>query len=462
MLLRGTANTLRRAIEAVAVSDKGLSEEERIHYAAWKRQYVYKVGRSAALLGSIVLFFSLIPIYFLTPEPMRSIQLTTHGSVVLIMATWKLQEKIRWFDIRVGFVVIELLFAAGYSRMIDASFAQVPVDFISVAFGSILFIAIAIFCLTLYPYFNASIILMALVFYGLGLQAWGPDPYGKTSDWAAISGGCMVFAVVMFYARVYRQRAEALSEVAARTLLIQKERRRVESVEQELVVASEIQDSFAPSSSTFNGAGLNVFFYQAKHAVLGGDWSAIRTLPSGELAILVADATGKGVQAALVIQALQALWAIELAKPSFDPLEWIQSVNRTLITLGRRKDHTMTLGLVLVSAGQLTYYSAGHVPVFVACKEDDTAAPGVRVVHARGNLLGMEEDLRLTPVRVDLEEIHAESILLGTDGVFDKGGRTPKRDVTELLDGLSKDGVKALDACEAVDDKLLVWIRRAA
>jgi hypothetical protein len=378
------------------------------------------------------------------------------------MATWRLQEKARWFDIRLGFVLVELIFAAGYSRMIDASFAQVPVDFISVAFGSILFIAIAIFCLTLYPYFNASIIPVALVFYGLGLQAWGPDPYGKTPDWAAISGGCMVFAVVMYYARIYRQRAEALSEVAARTLLIQKERRRVESVEKELVVASEIQDSFAPSSSNFNGAGLNVGFYQSKHAVLGGDWSAIRVLPSGELAILVADATGKGVQAALVIQALQALWAMELAKPGFDPSEWIQSVNRTLITLGRRKDHTMTLGLVIVSAGQLIYYSAGHIPVFVACKDNDATGPSVRVVHARGNLLGMEEDLRLTPVRIDLDEIHAESILLGTDGVFDKGGRTSKRAVAELIDGLSKDGVKALDACEAVDDKLLVWIRRAA
>ena len=74
--------------------------------------------------------------------------------------------------------------------------------------------------------------------------------------------------------------------------------------------------------------------------------------------------------------ALQSLWADALDLPEFAARPWIERVNRTLIRLGANKLHSATLGLAVISADDITYWSAGHVP---------TAAPGLKVnAFARG------------------------------------------------------------------------------
>ena len=85
----------------------------------------------------------------------------------------------------------------------------------------------------------------------------------------------------------------------------------------------------------------------------------------GRWAIAVADVTGKGVPAAMVVQSLQCLWAQTFSEQSFDPKAWINVVNRTLFTLGSKQPHTLTLGLMMLDEGKLAYYCAGHLPLYL-------------------------------------------------------------------------------------------------
>ena len=65
------------------------------------------------------------------------------------------------------------------------------------------------------------------------------------------------------------------------------------ALNRDLALAQEIQDSLAPLSSTLTAGRYHASFYQQKFAALGGDWMGARTLATGELVVVVADATGK-------------------------------------------------------------------------------------------------------------------------------------------------------------------------
>jgi hypothetical protein len=231
-------------------------------------------------------------------------------------------------------------------------------------------------------------------------------------------------------------------------------------LEKELELAREVQESFVPNKIAKHGEHYSSVFFEKKHGILGGDWMAFRTLESGETISVLVDATGKGVAAALVIHAIQSLWADSLNKDVFHPRDWILDVNRTLFQLGRRSAHSVSMGVVIISGDMLTYYSAGHVPLYLIREED-----GVNVVTtlaSRGSILGISENILLYPKSIDLISNSVRSILSGTDGVFVQGTRTSPRHVLKLVRDLETKGEGALNMDGVKDDKLLLWMQRVA
>src|SRR5688500_16637108 len=97
--------------------------------------------------------------------------------------------------------------------------------------------------------------------------------------------------------------------------------------------------------------------FQKKFGPLGGDWLAVRRLKDGSLAAIVGDATGKGVQASLVVHAVQSLWASALVEPEFEPARWLRHLNQVLLTMGRSQLQTVTVGLLIINERRITYWS---------------------------------------------------------------------------------------------------------
>lgn len=298
---------------------------------------------------------------------------------------------------------------------------------------------------------GASAVVMVLA------SAWIWAPSNMLAKNLPIAAWAFFAAMLFQFAQSVRAVHEALREHDARDKLAKAERARVE---RDLELAREIQDSLSPPE-TIRRDNVIAYCFQKKHSQVGGDWAAMRLGDRGEFYAVVADAAGKGVQAALVIHAVQSLWAETLGRRNFEPSEWIGRVNHALCQLGEKQPHMVTMGIIRIENGLCTYWSAGHLPLFVVLR-----SPGqedqVRVVLGYGNPLGLREDLTVEPATTDITGKANISLLLGSDGVFDKGTLYRSKDIINMRDGLKLRGNAMLEDCPAEDDKTLVWIDKPA
>ncbi len=225
----------------------------------------------------------------------------------------------------------------------------------------------------------------------------------------------------------------------------------------DLDLANQIQDSLAPPETREFLGKFIIRCLQLKHDALGGDWMAVRDGEVGEVFLAVGDATVKGVQAALVVHAVQSLWAERLADPRFDPVNFLNCVNSTLFVLGKRQPHTLTLGILRMHRDELTYWSAGHVPVVIFQGGKTTR------LSASGGMLGLYETLQLNVVSRKLEGTAPDlAILLASDGVLNGSKSMTARSVKQVLDGLALSGAPHLETLTEPDDKTLILVQRAA
>lgn len=225
-------------------------------------------------------------------------------------------------------------------------------------------------------------------------------------------------------------------------------------LERDLELAKEIQDSLSsPEQSLALTPTIKIQCFQKKHQKVAGDWLALRQ-DGATATIVLADATGKGMQAALVVHAIQSLWAQSLEQSTFSPRDWLQMVNATLFRLGKKQAHSATIGLLQVGAQGIEYWSAGHVPVFLL--EGGTK---VRSLSARGGVIGLSADLVLESSRLDFKEAVTRDIILGTDGVFANGSRTRPSEVIQIAQALSENAKSYIDQHGADDDRTIVHIR---
>lgn len=229
----------------------------------------------------------------------------------------------------------------------------------------------------------------------------------------------------------------------------EKERRR--KIELDLELAKEIQDSMSPPPPQTKFGEYVLSCYQIKHSQVAGDWMAVRPNGKDELLVVIADVTGKGIQAALVVHAIQSLWAEALGNPVIDPAEWIHKVNRTLFTLGEQKPHSATLGLLRIKNGSIEYFCMGHPPLFIV----ETESQKVHSIMSKGSILGISKECLADSRIFSLENIGDFHVLLGTDGVFDKGSRTKPREVKTFLEAILTDGKDSLIDRDDSDDRTL-------
>src|SRR5215211_2475066 len=111
---------------------------------------------------------------------------------------------------------------------------------------------------------------------------------------------------------------------------LEQERIERERIEQELRVARSIQQATLPKEvPTLEGWQISPFYQPARE--VGGDFYDFHLLSEGRLGLVVGDATGKGVPAALVMcTTCGMLQSAARALASFSPGEVLAQVNGTL------------------------------------------------------------------------------------------------------------------------------------
>src|SRR5829696_633396 len=134
-----------------------------------------------------------------------------------------------------------------------------------------------------------------------------------------------------------------------------------ERVEQELQVARSIQQASLPKEvPSLEGWQIAPFYRPARQ--VGGDFYDFHPLSEGRLGLVVGDATGKGVPAALVMSTtLGMLRAVSQALDSSSPGELLEQVNEALVpSIPTNMFVTCFYAILDPKIGSLTYANAGH------------------------------------------------------------------------------------------------------
>jgi serine phosphatase RsbU (regulator of sigma subunit) len=194
-------------------------------------------------------------------------------------------------------------------------------------------------------------------------------------------------------------------------MLVQEIRER-ELLEQELEVARSIQQASLPREvPTLEGWQIAPYYQPARE--VGGDFYDFHLLSEGRLGVVVGDATGKGVPAALVMSTTCGM--LQLATRAFgspSPGEVLGQVNETLLARIPSKTFVTCFYAILEpESGHLIYANAGHdLPYLHRNGEAEE-------LRARGMPLGIMSGMSYEEGEVSLAE--GDCVLFYSDGLVE-------------------------------------------
>ena len=205
-------------------------------------------------------------------------------------------------------------------------------------------------------------------------------------------------------------------------------------LERQLKTATIIQSLFWPKISTLKGGG-HVWAVSVPAGYVGGDVYDVIPLPDGSLVAYVADISGKGVPAALLMAALSTTIRSEIQmKTEIDRL--LASVNDSMHRLMADQRYFATAVLIRYwpSSGKFQYALAGHLlPLRIV----DGSASDLPL--SGGMPLGIQKGTQYQKAEIVLGV--GQSVLLFTDGLVEaerEDGRQFTRD--RLVDYLKTSG----------------------
>ena len=194
--------------------------------------------------------------------------------------------------------------------------------------------------------------------------------------------------------------------------LVQEIRER-ELVEQELELARSIQQASLPKEvPTLEGWQIAPFYQPARE--VGGDFYDFFKLDDDRVGVVVGDATGKGVPAALVVSATSSmLRAVARVLGSSSPGEVLSQVNETLSArIPQNMFVTCFYAILDPKSATLSYANAGHDLPYLRRSDGD-----VEELRARGMPLGLMPGMGYEEGEISLAEGHC--VLFYSDGLVE-------------------------------------------
>jgi sigma-B regulation protein RsbU (phosphoserine phosphatase) len=137
-----------------------------------------------------------------------------------------------------------------------------------------------------------------------------------------------------------------------------------ERLEREAELAADIQRRLLPDSVP-DLHGFEIAGWNRPARLVGGDYYNFFPLREGRMAFLVADVTGKGMPAALMVSTLHSALLLLIERQPLDA-DLIAGLNHHIWeSTAPNKFITLFLGVVEPLTGRLHYVSAGHTPTLL-------------------------------------------------------------------------------------------------
>jgi sigma-B regulation protein RsbU (phosphoserine phosphatase) len=182
-------------------------------------------------------------------------------------------------------------------------------------------------------------------------------------------------------------------------------------IEAQLQIAREVQERLLPEEpprlTGYDIAGICLSTYD-----IGGDYFDFLPLDSNSLGIAIADVSGNGIPAALLMMGFKSLLLTNAAEKK-DPEKVMEEMNRFIPELTRKRDFITAIYGILNSKHHIfRFTNAGHYhPLVLRARGDielvGTIGPGLNIIR--------ESSYETSEVIINPDDI----LLLYTDGVLD-------------------------------------------
>lgn len=190
---------------------------------------------------------------------------------------------------------------------------------------------------------------------------------------------------------------------------------RQEAIRKELELASKMQEMLVPDPKTFpHNEKIYIDAFYHPHMKVGGDYYDYIQLSKNEFGFCIADVSGKGISAALLMSNFQAsLRALFTSKISLSEL--VTKLN-SLVMENTQGDKFITLFIAKYNFGnhKLQYINAGHNPPTLY----DTLHDSISFLEKGCTGLGMLEEIpKITVGTIKIP--HSTKLLCYTDGLVE-------------------------------------------
>jgi sigma-B regulation protein RsbU (phosphoserine phosphatase) len=211
---------------------------------------------------------------------------------------------------------------------------------------------------------------------------------------------------------VFRSLAEQ-SAFALGNSMVHREASEKRRMVRELRVARHVQQVLLPGDDP-DLAGYRVYGTNVPARIISGDYYDYIPLDDGRLGVAIADVSGKGVSAGLMMATCRS--ALRAAVAEASPAQALAAVNRQLFP-DMREDMFISMAYLVLQngSGRLTLARAGHDAPLMYRK----ATGEIEVLKPGGLALGVDEGTVFERVTKDFEAgfESGDCLLLYTDGV---------------------------------------------
>ncbi|MFN2216256.1 MAG: GAF domain-containing protein [Anaerolineales bacterium] len=228
--------------------------------------------------------------------------------------------------------------------------------------------------------------------------------------------GVMMIEETSDVRRFRQKRVEIIKGIAQQLAMsIQNEQYQLETsarerLEYEFNLARQIQQTFLPEKMPqLENWELAAYWKPARQ--VGGDFYDLFKLPNGEMGLVIADVSDKGIPAALFMAVTRTLLRAVIIDET-SPARVLQRINALLIPENEQGMFVTTVFAVLsLEKNDLIYANAGHNPPFLI----NSGSGEIKKLTRTGMALGIQQDIEIQEQVIHLDK--DDCVLLYTDGL---------------------------------------------
>jgi phosphoserine phosphatase RsbU/P len=252
-----------------------------------------------------------------------------------------------------------------------------------------------------------------------------------------------------------------IDQAAAALVHVRMKRAAIERVElaKDVELTAAVQEAFMPRRDAVQLGDVRLAGAYVPASRCGGDWWSFRPLAHGRTLVLIGDATGHGIAAAMVTAAVKGCIDVALERLGDEPDlgQLLDTLDAAIRRVGAGQFHmTMFVTLLDPGAGEVRFANAGHNVPYV-CRPREGKRPELKVLPARGNPLGSGEG----PVYEVGERplVRGDVIVWYTDGIVEGHGEAHDDELRPFGDRRMQRALRELAGAEtdviAIRDGLL-------